>query len=117
MIQIRNFTVETVTRHPEEETTQEWGERLGAWAEVIERDITASVDDAMSITVAEFDLAEEVIGLIRFKDGHFEVGVAETLRPYIKVLDGDNEGYALLRFWSRVQNHATCVDNEEGITE
>lgn len=45
--------------------------------------------DVNYIICAEFGFAEEVINLISYKDGDYEVGIGESLRPYDERYKGD----------------------------
>lgn len=71
-----------------------------AWGEVV---------DTRIITRAQmcwFDFAEETIALMEFKDGTFEVGIGEPLRPYDQVYLGTEGKKALGMFFDTVQDHA-----------
>jgi len=58
-----------------------------------------------SLTTCEFELAEEVIGLVRYIDGTFEVGIGESLRPYSRLYSGAYRETANERFWQAVTLH------------
>jgi hypothetical protein len=57
---------------------------------------------------AEFALAEEVIGLLRYKQQtgfSYEVGIGEPLRPYQRLYFGMSAQDAEERFWQAVTMH------------
>ena len=73
----------------------------GSWAEV------ANNRPILSVTAAEFGLAEEVISLMRFVNGTFEVGIGESLRPYQQLYTGPRKSHAEDIFWATVRRHAS----------
>jgi len=54
----------------------------------------------------EFGFAEEVIALMFFEDGTSEVGIGESLRPYLKVYEGKDLEKALQKFFEVIQDLA-----------
>jgi hypothetical protein len=75
-----------------------------AWQEVAD----ASGHTLEDAVFAEFDFAEEVICLLRYKDrtGYcYEVGIGESLRPYERLYLGRTEREAEDRFWQAVTLH------------
>ncbi|MGE5133208.1 MAG: hypothetical protein ACM32E_09905 [Gemmatimonadota bacterium] len=60
----------------------------------------------LSITTAEFGAAEELLGLLEFVDGTYEVGLGEPLRPYARLYLGDSRREAHGKFWNEVRAHA-----------
>lgn len=68
----------------------------GIWQEAIGRRIDALV-------LAEFGLAEEVVGLARCPDGSFAVGIGEPLRPFRKVYDGQDQSAASAAFIQTIE--------------
>jgi len=51
----------------------------------------------------EFELAEEVVALIQYTDGIYEVGIGETMRPYIHLYTGPDRATAYASWWTGVQ--------------
>ena len=49
---------------------------------------TREVSNAIGV---EYGLAEESIMMFEFKDGTFEVGIGESLRPYDQLYSGDDQ--------------------------
>jgi hypothetical protein len=89
---------ETFTRDFEVTATDEL--EGGAWANVVgERKLKKA-------TFAEFGFAEEVIALLKFEDGSFEVGIGESLRPYQQLYEGDDPEAAIIEWWSALRLHA-----------
>jgi len=58
-----------------------------------------------NILTVEFGFAEEVICLIEFTDGTFEVGVGESMRPYSQRYIGDSRGVASVTFYNELAKH------------
>lgn len=87
---MRAFEIATITDSNE----------LGpAWQEIVEgRELEQTI-------YCEFGFAEEVITLLAFKDGSFEVGIGESLRPYDQIYVGDDEERALTDFLLAVKRH------------
>ena len=83
---------------------------IGAWAEVVgDRELESGY-------WAEYGFAEEVIGILHFKDGTFEVGIGEPLRPYQVLYAGSDFVAAQERFWQAVRLHTQLdlVEDEGG---
>ncbi len=57
------------------------------------------------ITVVEYGLAEEVIAMIEFQDGTFEVGIGESLRPYDLLYQGCDLELASRAFLEAIKDH------------
>lgn len=61
----------------------------------------------LSATVAEFGIAEEVVGLIHYEDESHEVGIGEALRPYRRLYLGLSEAEAFEVWWKAVKELAS----------
>ena len=58
------------------------------------------------IIYVEFGFAEEVIGMIHYMDGTYEVGIGESLRPYDLLYEGTDLEEATESFLKAVRRHA-----------
>lgn len=74
-------------------------EQMGpSWKEIVgKRDLTEAAYCA-------FGPAEEIICLMRFGDGSYEVGQGECVRPYIPHYKGPNFGLAQQEFENAIEN-------------
>ena len=58
-----------------------------------------------SAIYVEYGIAEEVIALLEFKDGSFEVGIGECLRPYNELYSGEDREEASRIFLEAVKEN------------
>ena len=72
----------------------------GSWKEVIgDRKL-------QSIILCEYGFAEEVIAMMEFVDGSFEVGIGESLRPYKRLYEGMELEEATKSFLEALREHS-----------
>jgi hypothetical protein len=89
----------------------------GEWRELVDKCDGYEFKEG---TFCEFELAEEVIGFLRFNTElgpQFEVGIGEALRPYIELYAGNDVAVATSVFWTAVQvrahlGEATVLDED-----
>ena len=72
---------------------------VSSWSTIIgERELHSAI-------YVEYGIAEEVIALLEFKDGSFEVGIGECLRPYNKLYSGKDREKASRIFLEAVKEN------------
>ena len=77
-----------------------------AWVEVVgDRDFE-------SATFADFGLGDVCLGMLHFRDGSYEVGQGEALRPYIQHYAGSDAEEASQKF---IEKLAQSSDGERGM--
>lgn len=67
--------------------------------------------EPISIIGCNFGFAEEVIGFVEYKDGSFEVGIGECLRPYDHLYAGEDDEAASKVFFEAILD--TAYEEEE----
>ena len=87
-------------------TTSQLGE---AWKAIVE-ERGKELEHAIYV---EYGLAEEVISLMTFKDGSYEVGIGESLRPYDQLYVGTSLEEATKHFLTAVREHTWFEDDNE----